>query len=114
MSVPSSRVARVAPPPREPVYGSHVDVERVPESVSVSERCDLRGLRVDEALDRADAHLQRALGTSLRRVLFVHGHGTGALKKAVRDYVAGSRYVVRHRAGGPGEGGDGVTVVWIR
>jgi DNA mismatch repair protein MutS2 len=44
----------------------------------------------------------------------VHGHGTGALREAVRDTLAQSGYVERIRAGGSGEGGDGVTVVFLR
>jgi DNA mismatch repair protein MutS2 len=110
MSVPTSRVIRVVPPSRDKAPSSRIDVERAPESAEVSERCDLRGLRVDEALDRADAHLQRALGTSLARVVFVHGHGTGALREAIRSWLSELPYLASFEPGGPKEGGDGVTV----
>ena len=40
--------------------------------------------------------------------------GTGALRDAVRDVLRASSYVAKMRPGEPGEGGDGVTVVWLR
>jgi DNA mismatch repair protein MutS2 len=43
----------------------------------------------------------------------VHGHGTGALREKVREELRKSRYVSRFRSGGPQEGGEGVTVVWL-
>jgi DNA mismatch repair protein MutS2 len=68
---------------------------------------------VDEALERADAHLQRALGTTLRRVLFIHGHGTGALREAVRCWLAELPYIGGFEPGAPNEGGNGVTVALL-
>ncbi len=44
----------------------------------------------------------------------IHGHGTGALKAAVRQYLADSPYARHFRSGLPQEGGDGVTVVAMR
>ena len=49
-----------------------------------------------------------------RRVCFLlHGHGTGALKDAIRKELKQSPYVRYFRAGHHGEGGDGVTVAWL-
>jgi DNA mismatch repair protein MutS2 len=78
---------------------------------SPAHRCDLRGLRIDEA----ERELDRALDTSFSEgsgaLLVVHGHGTGALKDLVRQTLRASPYVSRFRAGDRHEGGDGVTVV---
>ena len=44
----------------------------------------------------------------------VHGHGTGALRAAVRTHLTNHKAVDRFRAGEQNEGGDGVTVVFLR
>jgi DNA mismatch repair protein MutS2 len=72
--------------------------------------CDLRGLRVDEAQERLDAELDAATSAGTRRLLVVHGVGTGALRRAVREQLARSRYVSRFENAAPEEGGDGATV----
>jgi DNA mismatch repair protein MutS2 len=75
---------------------------------------DLRGLRAHEATAMAEQFLDRTLGAGRKVAFLIHGHGTGALRDAVRDSLRESRYVARTRPGEPGEGGDGVTVVWLR
>jgi DNA mismatch repair protein MutS2 len=46
-------------------------------------------------------------------VFLLHGHGTGALRDAIRKELARSPYVARFRGGDPDQGGEGVTVVWL-
>jgi len=75
--------------------------------------CDLRGLRVDDALSMARTFLDRALNDSRNVVFLLHGHGTGALRDALRKELASSPYVERFRGAGPDQGGEGVTVVWL-
>jgi DNA mismatch repair protein MutS2 len=75
---------------------------------------DLRGRTVDEALAETEAFLDAALGSGTEAVFVLHGHGTGALRDAVRRYLDGSRYVATHRPGQREEGGDGITVAWLR
>jgi len=77
-------------------------------------RCDLRGLRVDEALERVIEALDHATREGRDRVEIIHGHGTGALRDAVRKQLCGSPYVVRFAPGSVEEGGDGVTLVELR
>ncbi len=74
---------------------------------------DLRGERVDEALERVDAFVDRLLAEGEPAGFVLHGHGTGALKSAVRRHLADSRYVSRSRAADPEDGGDAFTVLWI-
>jgi DNA mismatch repair protein MutS2 len=75
---------------------------------------DLRGQRADEALAEVEAFLDRTALEGADTVYVIHGHGTGALRKVVREYLATSPYVGRFRAGGAGEGGDGVSVVSLK
>jgi DNA mismatch repair protein MutS2 len=75
--------------------------------------CDLRGLRADDAVAMATTFLDRSIGEGRRVAFLIHGHGTGALREAIRQELSASRYVAQFRPGETGEGGDGVTVVWI-
>jgi DNA mismatch repair protein MutS2 len=74
---------------------------------------DLRGLRVDEALNTVDVALNDAALDGVGELRIIHGKGTGALRRGIRDYLAGHPLVVS-AADGEGAGGDGVTVVVIR
>lgn len=78
---------------------------------SVASSLDLRGARVEEALEMLEAYLDAAARADAGRVTVVHGHGSGAMRDAVRR-VLGSHPLVREwRPGERGEGGDGATVV---
>jgi DNA mismatch repair protein MutS2 len=80
---------------------------------SMSQTLDLRGYRVEEALDEVENYLDKASLANLTPVYIIHGHGTGALKQAVRDFLKTSPYVAKFRVGEDSEGGDGVSVVDI-
>ena len=92
---------------RTPTPAVRVDAGDNGDSTS---RCDLRGLRVDEALDVLDEFLDRAISADRRSLVVVHGIGTGALRSAVREHLQGSRYVASFENADPAEGGDGATV----
>ncbi|MDX1997553.1 MAG: Smr/MutS family protein [Thermoanaerobaculia bacterium] len=74
----------------------------------------LIGQRVEPALAILDGYLDRALLGGREEVRIVHGHGSGQLKKAVRDHLRRHRAVETFRGGEPNEGGDGATVVVLR
>ena len=77
------------------------------------EGLDLRGLRVDEALSRVETSLNDAALDGVREIQIIHGKGTGALRKAIREYLEGHP-LVQSAASGEGPGGDGVTVAELR
>ena len=79
----------------------------------ISNKLDLRGVRVEEALDELENYLDRASLANLSPIYIIHGHGTGALKAAVRDFLSTSPYVAKYRPGEDSEGGDGVSVIDI-
>lgn len=72
---------------------------------------DLRGQRVDEGLANLDQFLNQALVHETSPLMIIHGHGTGALKNAVRESLASNNALQSYRPGENYEGGDGVTIV---
>ena len=82
--------------PREPVK-------------SPGSELDLRGMRVDEALSRVDEALNDAALDGVSFIRMIHGKGTGALRRAIREYLGGHPLVISAEDG-EGPGGDGVTV----
>lgn len=75
---------------------------------------DLRGLRVDEALDRLDAALDLAAAEGRDEIRIIHGIGTGALRKAVLEHLPRSHYVVEAVAASREDGGAGATRAILR
>ncbi len=71
---------------------------------------DVRGERVDEALRKLEEALDKNLRAGVDELQILHGHGSGALKAAVREHLARSPYVKRSRPALPHEGGDQVTI----
>ena len=74
---------------------------------------DLRGLRVDEAVARVDTALNDAALDGAGMLRIIHGKGTGALRRAIREYLS-SHPLVESAADGEGPGGEGVTVAQLR
>ncbi len=72
---------------------------------------DLRGLRVDDGVSQLDNYLDAAYMAGLPFVRIIHGKGTGAMRKAIRDVLHDHPLVSNYEKGNEREGGDGVTVV---
>ena len=109
LSLPADRLEAVRgdEPRRE---SRRVRVPDVPVRTAPS-RCDLRGLRVGEAIERLTDALDAAAAAGNPQLVVVHGVGTGALLRAVREHLRESPYVANFEVGDPEAGGDGVTVV---
>ena len=75
---------------------------------------DVRGRTAEEAREALVACLDHALLAGVPLVRIIHGHGTGRLKQALREYLKDSPYVTGFRPGERSEGGDGVTVVSLK
>ncbi len=82
-----------------------------PEPRTSDNSLDVRGQRADEALELVDAFLDKLMRTNHGNGWILHGHGGGALKKAVRGHLQQSRYVARQQPGPLDDGGDAWTVV---
>ena len=75
---------------------------------------DLRGLRVDEAIERLDVVLDLAAAEGRDEIRVIHGIGTGALRRAVREHLPRSHYVVETVEAAREEGGAGATRAILR
>ncbi|MFZ4620122.1 MAG: endonuclease MutS2 [Bacteroidota bacterium] len=80
---------------------------------TVSTEVDLRGLYGDEAVEIVDKFLDDATLTGLHRIDIIHGHGTGALRKRIQEFLQHDPRVKNHRFGERHEGGAGVTIVEV-
>ncbi len=75
---------------------------------------DLRGRTVEEAQIELEDMLEPLARQGVGEVRVIHGRGTGALKRALSAWFRSQPRVESFRRGGPGEGGDGVTVVVLK
>lgn len=105
-----------------PVIGKVVPAARIeePELGNAGARvrtgantCDLRGLRADEALTESERFLDAMVRLRFSPAFLLHGHGTGALKVAIRAWLPQCRYAKSWRPADADEGGDAYTVVEV-
>jgi DNA mismatch repair protein MutS2 len=111
MVIPGDDVEIVA----EPIAGPTPRDEEMAElrrraASRIAPRLDLRGERVEAALEQLGVYLDEALLAGLDEAVIVHGAGTGALRRSIREYLAEHPRVRSTRPGRRDEGGDGATV----
>ena len=80
----------------------------------VQSELNVIGQTTDEAVDAVDKFLDEASLAQLSKVRIVHGHGTGALRRAIGGLLDGHPHVARFVPAPPNEGGTGATVVELR
>ena len=109
--VPADDVEVVPEPITGPVPRDvEADELRRRAASSIATRLDLRGERVEAAIEQLAAYLDQALLAGLDEAVIVHGAGTGALRRAIREFLAEHPRVRSTRPGRREEGGDGTTV----
>ncbi|NDJ85577.1 MAG: hypothetical protein GYB66_06805, partial [Chloroflexi bacterium] len=98
-------------PRREREYAPETTVpERGP---SPGLELDLRGSRIEDAIPQVEEYLDAAYMAALPFVRIIHGKGTGALRKAVREALSHHPLVSKQASGSEKEGGNGVTIVHL-
>jgi len=75
---------------------------------------NLVGKRTDEAVEIIDKFLDKAFLDGVTEVRIIHGHGTGALRRAITEFLQGHPHVGRFLAATQDKGGAGATVVELK
>jgi DNA mismatch repair protein MutS2 len=91
----------------------HSDEQRHLESGARTE-LKLIGKKTDEAVELTDKFLDEAFLNGLSEVRIIHGHGTGALRKAIAELLADHPHVARFASAPQDQGGAGATIVELR
>lgn len=105
-----SKKSRRRPPPktRKARVAELADAVRLPHNT-----LDLRGQRVEDSFDAIESYLADALSSGRDHVFILHGHGTGALKQAIRRWLPTCDAVAAWAAASADQGGDAYTVALL-
>jgi DNA mismatch repair protein MutS2 len=85
----------------------------VPKGQSPGLELDLRGTRVEDALERLDHYVDAAYLSGLPFARIIHGKGTGALRRAIQERVREHALISKVITAPPKEGGEGVTIIYM-
>ena len=118
MRVKEATLRLVDKPKKEKSAKKNVSIGKVTgesrASMQINNRCDLRGLMVDEAIIILDRFLDDLLRSGLTECTIIHGKGTGALRAGVQQYLKSDPRIRTFRLGTFGEGENGVTIAEIK
>ena len=81
------------------------------EEAAVSDEINVIGMTVEEATDRLDKFLDDAALAHKARIRIIHGHGTGALRKGIGEFLASHPLVEKHSFEAEEHGGKAITIV---
>ena len=99
--------------PARPLSGG-VSVHSQRSREERTEEINLIGSTVEEATERVDKFLDDAALAHISRVRIIHGHGTGALRKGLGEFLKTHPLVARQSFEAEDRGGKAVTVVELR
>ncbi len=92
----------------------HLHSRESDSKFTTSAELKLIGKKTDEAVELTDKFLDKAFLSGLSEVRIIHGHGTGALRKAITELLKDHPHVARFAAAPQEQGGSGATVVELR
>jgi DNA mismatch repair protein MutS2 len=75
---------------------------------------NLIGRMTDEAVDEVDKFLDQAFLNGMQHVRIIHGHGTGALRRAIAELLKDHPHVERVLKAPQDQGGSGATLVDLK
>jgi len=104
---------RVLGAPAKPDHKVSVHVELQPRE-GTSTELNVIGCTVDEALTRAERFMDESMLSDQRVLRFVHGYGTGQLKRAITGFLQQHPLVASISQAPANQGGGGVTVAELK
>jgi DNA mismatch repair protein MutS2 len=97
-----------------PSQRQNVTVTSKPGEAAASDEINVIGSTVEEATDRVDKFLDEAALANRQTVRIIHGHGTGALRKGLAQYLSSHPLVAKVSSETEDRGGKAITVVELR
>ena len=104
-------VAGISTPAR---YASGITVQAQPTDEPSADEINVIGCTVEEATRRVDKFLDSAAVAGKPRLRIIHGHGTGALRRGLAEFLTAHPLVERIAAEAADRGGAAITVVELR
>ena len=87
-----------------------ITVHAQPSDEPAAEEINVIGCTVEEATSRVDKFIDEAALRDLLRVRIIHGHGTGALRRGLAEYLSSHPLVASIHAEEEDRGGTAITV----
>jgi DNA mismatch repair protein MutS2 len=81
---------------------------------AATDEINLIGMTVEEATDRLDKFLDEAALAHRGQVRVIHGHGTGALRKGISQFLSSHPLVEKHSFESEERGGKAITLVELQ
>jgi len=85
-----------------------------PRGDSIEATIDLHASTLDMALKRTEEFLLRCHLKRFRKILIIHGKGSGILRDGVRKYLEHHPYVAQLTSAGKHQGGEGAVIALLR
>ncbi len=98
----------------EPIVRNHKSVnadELIKDKMNVKMELNIIGEHVDDGIRLVSKYLDDARLKHFSSVRIIHGMGSGALRKAVWEYLASCDFIKEYHYGGTFDGGSGATIV---
>jgi DNA mismatch repair protein MutS2 len=120
VSIPTGRDSERAKPSLEDTRRQaqttelHLRSKTGSSDLASSAELKLIGKKTDEAVDMVDKFLDAAFVKGRNEVRIIHGHGTGALRRAIAELLEGHPHVERFSAAPQDQGGTGATIIVLK
>lgn len=84
------------------------------KAMTVTPKVDVRGMNLEEAVMKAEKHIDDAYIAGLDKTTIVHGRGEGILREGIRQMLRRNKHVESFEKPPYNEGGEGATIVILR